>query len=198
MPSLALSSWITVRGLRIDQLLTAHRSIGGDGPGRRWKTEQLNWSLVMRIAGEFQGYCRDLHDQSVDHFVASVSGGNIPLRNLLRINLTAGRYLDKGNAGPSQISEDFKRFGMDLWPAVYLAAGSKSRRWNPSLAKLIEARNGIAHADDGKLARLKNEGYAINLVQVRKWVGHLNGLVNTMDDIVADYLDQFLGCGRPW
>ncbi|WP_146173908.1 hypothetical protein [Saccharothrix carnea] len=199
MTSDALKSWTTVRKSRIEQLVTAHRAVGGTAPGRRWRTEQLNWSMVMRIAGEFQGYCRDLHDLAVEKFVISVGVDNIPLQDLLRIQLTGGRLLDKGNAGPTQISKDFSRLGMRLWPAVYAEVGeSKGLIWNQSLEKLIEARNGIAHADDEKLARLKAQGYPINLSQVRRWVSHLDGLAETLDDLAADYLNQFLGCGRPW
>ena len=33
-------------------------------PARRKATEQLNWALALRLAGEFQGFARDLHDEA--------------------------------------------------------------------------------------------------------------------------------------
>lgn len=38
---------------------------GWDRPGRRYRTGQLHLALIVRLAGEFQGYARDLHDQAV-------------------------------------------------------------------------------------------------------------------------------------
>lgn len=68
VPSDAHADWIGQRQARLAELFAAHATIGGSGRGRRWRTSQLNWALTLRIAGEFQGYARDLHTLAVGHF----------------------------------------------------------------------------------------------------------------------------------
>ena len=84
VPSMALASWRSDRQQRLDELLAAHQTVGGAGPGRRWRTRELNWALTLRLAGEFQGFARHLHDLAVDHFVATLAGGNTQLADTLR------------------------------------------------------------------------------------------------------------------
>jgi len=195
--SVAYLTWHGQRQSRIDQLLQAHQTIRGSGPGRRWRTEQLNWALTFRLAGEFQGYARELHDLAVDHFVDVVAQSNSRLANVIRTRMTRERMLDKGNAHPGSLGEDFGRLGMTLWPTLEVAhplAGV----WNKDLTALNEARNAIAHVEEGRLVRLRQDGYPITLATTRRWKRSLDGLVETMDDVVSDYLDLLLGAGRPW
>ena len=98
MPSVALVSWQTDRQQRIEELNAAHRAVGGRGPGRRWRTRQLNWAMTLRLAAEFQGFARDLHDLAVDHFATTASGGNTQLAGVLRERLTTNRQLDRQRA----------------------------------------------------------------------------------------------------
>ena len=86
------------------------------GPGRKWNTDQLNRSLVLAVAAEFQGFARDLHDVCVDAFVAEAAPRNAALRTVLRAQLTENRALDKWNATPGNLGADFGRFGIALWP----------------------------------------------------------------------------------
>jgi hypothetical protein len=64
MTSVALNAWRSTRAGRLDRLRSAHTAIGGSGRGRRWVTEELNHALVLRLAAEFQGFARDLHEES--------------------------------------------------------------------------------------------------------------------------------------
>lgn len=64
MTSAALAGWQEERAERLAQLVDAHQSVGGSGPGRRVGTEQLNWALILRVASEFQGFARQLHTES--------------------------------------------------------------------------------------------------------------------------------------
>jgi hypothetical protein len=197
VPSTARLAWFGNRQARIDQLLEAHRTIGGSGPGRRWRTEQLNWALTLRLAGEFQGFARELHDVAVDHIVAVVAGGNTGLANVLRAGMTARRQLDRGNASPGTLEEDYRRLGLDLWPDLQ-AASPRVPVWRTDLAALNEARNAIAHANQNRLVTLRTRGYPITLTTVRRWKTGLDGLVRTMDDVVGAYLGRLLGTGSPW
>lgn len=129
MPSAACANWTGDRANRLDQLISAHGAMGGSGPGRRWRTEQVNWALVLRLAGEFQGYCRDVHDDAVDFFVNNASQ-NSNVASVLRAQLTNNRRLDRGNAQPDALKHDFRILGIDLHAEIQAASpGRGAPRW---------------------------------------------------------------------
>ena len=66
MPSLSLQHWNAVRLPRLDEIERAHSSVGGTGPGRRYATQQINHAYAVLLSSQFQGFCRDLHTESVD------------------------------------------------------------------------------------------------------------------------------------
>jgi hypothetical protein len=197
VPSTAYLAWFGHRQDRLDLLLGAHRAMSASGPGSRWRTEQLNWALTLRLAGEFQGFARELHDVAVDHVVAAVAGGSPGLANVLRAGMTAHRQLDRGNATPASLGDDYLRLGLPLWPTLR-ARSSRATIWNRNLAALNEARNAVAHADESRLLALRTDGYPITLTTVGRWKTSLDGLVRTMDDVVSAYLGRLLGTGSPW
>jgi hypothetical protein len=197
VPSDAYADWSGQRQVRLAELFAAHATIGGSGRGRRWRTAQLNWALTLRIAGEFQGYARDLHTLAVGHFVTSVAQGNTALSNVLQIQFTTNRALDRQNATPSSLGSDFGRFGLELWPTLRVA-NARALRWQASLEALNKARNAIAHANEDELASLGVAGYPMRLTTIKIWHRDLERLAGTMDDVVSDYLDRLLGTGRPW
>lgn len=197
MPSMALASWRTDRQQRLDELIAAHQTVGGVGPGRRWRTRELNWALTLRLAGEFQGFARHLHDLAVDHFVGKVSGGNPRLAIVLEKRLKTNRQLDRGNAQPGSLGSDFALLELTLWPALQ-QADARASGWNESLERLNTARNAIAHVDQPTLDQLRRDGHPVTLAAVRGWRRDLDRLATTMDDVVSDYLDRLLGMGRPW
>ncbi len=98
MPSSALASWRKRRGERLDDLLHAHRSVGGSARGRRWRTATLNEALLLRLAAEFQGFARDLHQEACDIFAAWTAPSNLAVRQVVRAQLMEGRELERGNA----------------------------------------------------------------------------------------------------
>lgn len=193
----AYRSWKNERDKRIAELLSAHATIGGTGKGRRWRTEQLNWALTLRVAAEFQGFARDLHTLAVECFVVNVAGSNQAVANALTAQLTKDRALDRKNAHPGSLGSDFDRLGLELWPT--LGAGyRRASKWNNDVTALNKARNAIAHANEHELGDLAVSGYPMRLSTVRRWRSSLDGLAHAMDDVVGDYLDRLLGCGKPW
>ena len=197
MPSDAYVDWTGQRRARLAELFAAHATIGGSGRGRRWRTSQLNWALTLRLAGEFQGYARDLHTLAVGHFVTSVARGNAALSNVLQVLLTTNRALDRQNATPSSLGSDFGRFGLELWPTLGVV-NALALRWRASLEALNQARNAIAHANEDELDTLGRAGYPMRLDTIKLWHRDIDRLAGTMDDVVGDYLDRLLGTGRPW
>src|SRR5258707_10492954 len=116
MASLALLAWETDRAARLDEIVNAHRSVGGTGRGRRYATLQINQAYAVLLASHFQGFCRDLHSECVDFLAGAVTPARLrlPLRNEFSLN----RKLDRGNPNPGNIGADFNRFGLNFWPEV--------------------------------------------------------------------------------
>ena len=198
MGSTSLVKWRGVRQRRIRELLDAHTRIGGSGAGRRWQTEQLNWALVLRIAAEFQGFARDLHDQGADYFVTRAAGGNASLASVLNSRLMDNRDLTRGNAHPGALGNDFGRLGLQLWPAL----GHRYRRaaaWNRALEALNAARNAIAHAEDPAIAALNASGWPLTrLSTVQRFHRTTDQLARGMDTVVAAHLSRLFGGAPPW
>jgi hypothetical protein len=197
VPSVALTTWRGERSDRLDELVEAHRRVGGTGAGRRTETEQINWALVLRLAAEFQGFARDLHAQAADTFAACASGGDRQLENVIVTLLTRGLKLDIGNAEPGSLGEAFNRFGLRWWPALE-RRDSHTKARQQQLESLNRARNAIAHSRLVELASLRSEGYALTLRTFRTWRQSLNGLAGTMDLELADHLSRFFGRPKPW
>ncbi|MEX1008549.1 MAG: hypothetical protein WD271_11970 [Acidimicrobiia bacterium] len=197
MPSTALTRYETDRRQRLDELLAAHRLVGGTGRGRRWRTQQLNNSLVLRLAAEFQGFARDLHDLAGDTFASWAAGGNTKLETVLRARLSEARQLDRGNAHPGSLGSDFGRFGFELWPAL-AARDPRTASQQESLELLNEARNAIAHDDEARLAALEAQGNPITLRTFRAWQRDLDGLASTLDAEVAAHLGLLFQRATPW
>jgi hypothetical protein len=116
---------------------------------------------------------------------------------MLLANLTRSRDLDRGNAHPGSLGQDFNRLGFQLWAAL-TAADPRCVKWRGDLEALNTARNAIAHAEDQKLQQLTVAGYPMQLVTVKRWQRSLNGLASCMDKVVADSLALLLGSAAPW
>src|SRR5437870_3298320 len=72
MASLSLQHWLAARGTALDEIEDAHRHVGGSGPGRRYATQQINQAYAVLLASQFQGFCRDLHTECVEHVVGTI------------------------------------------------------------------------------------------------------------------------------
>ena len=110
MPSNSLRLWRTARRRQLDEVETAHQSVGGSGPGRRSATLQLNYSYALLLSAHFQGFCRDLHTEAADYLVNWLTA--TPFRSALRELYLSNRKLDTGNPTPGNIGTDFTRFGL--------------------------------------------------------------------------------------
>jgi hypothetical protein len=149
------------------------------------------------LAGEFQGFCRDLHDEAGDFFVGILAPDST-VASILHFQLNLDRKLDRANARPETLQDDFVRFGIDVRKEINTANPLEGPIWWAGLAKLNVARNAIAHSNHAVLVKLQNEGYPVNQPTVLRWRSQLDGLARTMDDVVATALDAVLGTGRPW
>ncbi len=112
MPSNSLSRWNRERAAALDEIENAHLRVGGTERGRRYATQQINFAYVTLLSSQFQGYCRDLHSESIDYVVAVLP---THLQGLLRREFLFSRNLERGNPHPGAIGSDFMRLGIDIW-----------------------------------------------------------------------------------
>ncbi len=192
MPSNSLQHWNTRRITELDEIANAHRQVGGGGRGRRYATQQINHAYTMLLSSQFQGFCRDLHSEGVDHIVRSVTP--LQLRAVLRAEFTLHRKLDRGNPNPGNIGSDFNRLGLTFMDRIRAES-----RWNPGRIGLLEDlnswRNAIAHQDfDPALL-----GGTINLrlAAVISWRRACEQLAIVFDSVIGDHIAQITGT-RPW
>jgi hypothetical protein len=195
MASESLSVWRTSAAAAFDEIENAHKAVGGTKPGRRFLTQQLNYAYTMLLAARFQGFVRALQIQTAEAIALGAHNANYT--ELLRENLTSNRALDRHNAQPNSIEEDFARFGLDIWAGVDRERSGNDQR-RKKLWTLITWRNAIAHDDiDAKLKRGALEPATISLGTCRNWRSALNILATSLDKVAADHC-QTLGLPRPW
>jgi hypothetical protein len=197
MSSGSLNTWDSARTERIRRLRAAHQALAGTAPGRRWVTEELNQALILRLASEFQGVARDLHDEAGVFVAGRLAPGNQQLQDVLQLPYTVNRKLNQGNADPGTLGNDFGLFGLVLWAALQSRYPTRAKGWNQKLAALNMARNGIVHDDGAKVARVQAEGWPLTLQSVDRWKPALDSLTRGIDRVVGGHLRLVYGT-QPW
>jgi len=188
MPSNSVQRWNTTRVQELDQIENAHRRVGGGGRGRRYATQQINHAYTMLLSSQFQGFCRDLHSEAVDHIARSVAPTS--LRSVLRAEFTLHRKLDRGNPNPGHIGSDFNRLGFAFWDQIRAES-----RWNNGridhLKDLNDWRNAIAHQhfDPAQLGGTIN----LRLATVRSWRKACTQLAGEFDAVVGNHVVDITG-----
>jgi hypothetical protein len=192
MPSLAFQSWQTTRAVLLDEIESAHRSVGGTGPGRRTATQQLNFAYAVLLSSHFQGFCRDLHTECADFLSRVITPA--PLQATIQAEWYRNRKLDQGNPNPGNIGADFNRFGVVLWRSVQ-AVDVRNVQRQRLLEALNEWRNAIAHQafDPAKLGGTTT----LQLATVRAWRTACNGLAHSFDAVMHDFIRVNVGAS-PW
>lgn len=177
----------------LDEIAHAHAAVGGTARGRRYTTQQINRVYVLLVASKFQGFCRDLHSECVDHLVAIINPP-APMRQLVRLEFGRGRQLDRGNAQSGSIGADFDRLGIRFWDELngYNAA---TPSWRGDMDTLNHWRNAIAHEDftSPRLGGIMN----LRLAQVRLWRQSCGRLARAMDEVMRQHLRTLTGVA-PW
>lgn len=191
MPSNSLHKWMTVRKIALDEVENAHRSVGGSGPGRRYATQQINQAYAVLLSSQFQGFCRDLHDECADYLIAVINP--VSLKTIMRDAFVVHRKLDTGNPNPGNIGADFYRFGLDFWDEVR-SQDARNESRQAALEELNRWRNAIAHQHfDPAILGSTN----LRIKQVRVWRQACHGLAGSFDIVMRNYI-YAVGGIAPW
>lgn len=192
MPSTAYGEWCSARSDDLNEMARTHAAVGGTQRGRRFATQQLNRAYAILLASQFQGFCRDLHSECVDHPVSSLTPH--ALQPIVRAEFTLNRQLDKGNAQPGSIGSDFGRLGVDFWTQVN-SHDPRSLGRKTQLDQLNIWRNAIVHQnlDPAKLGGTTT----LRLEQVQGWRRACKQLAKTFDEVMRWYVQSLIGVS-PW
>jgi len=191
MPSKSYRRWFKIQTAALDQMENAHASVGGKGRGRRYATDQINQGYAVLLASQFQGFCRDLHSESAAYLIDILEPPS--MRPIVRAEFTRERKLDRGNANPGSLGEDFGRLGIEFWSEVKKLNPKNSAR-NQALAMLITWRNAIAHQD---FDPVKLGSTKLGLAQVRKWRVACERLARAFDLVMRNHIRSVTG-KTPW
>lgn len=191
--SQALREWRGERSARLDAIEKVLRRVGA-GSRRDFTTQQMNPGYAILLAAQFQRYCADLHAECVGLMFEEVPSNR---KRIVVSNCIQGRQLDKGNAQPGSLGNDFGRLGIQLWPEL--------KRWNPRvaafqtlLAQLNAWRNAIAHDDFSDAMRFpQGNSTTLQLDLVRKWRTACNRIALGLDIVMRDYILSLKGV-KPW
>jgi hypothetical protein len=191
MPSNSLIKWNAERADALDEIENAHAMVGGTERGRRYATQQINYSYVALLSSNFQGFCRNLHSECIDHII-----GIFPaqFQELLHGQFVWSRSLARGNPHPGGIGSDFNRLGVDFWPTI-CALDARNARRRELLQELIDWRNAIAHHDFDPVAPGGHP--VLHLARVRAWRSALNALARYFDQAMYNHLQTLMGAA-PW
>ncbi len=191
MASKAYRRWLKTQSAGLDQMENAHASVGGRGRGRRHATDQINQAYAVLLASQFQGFCRDLHSESAAYLIDILEPPS--MRPIVRAEFTRERKLDRGNANPANVGQDYGRLGIDFWDEVKKLSPRNSAR-NQALEMLNSWRNAIAHQDfnPAKLGTSK-----LGLAQVRRWRVACERLAQAFDRVMRIHILSVTG-NTPW
>ena len=145
------------------------------------------------LSSQFQGFCRDLHDECINVFAANVQPAGVQ-RTVSQL-LVMNRKLDRGNPTPGNIGEDFSRFGLQNFWDLVRAGHRHVANWRGRLELLNHWRNAIAHQDFNPQRLLGITTLTLN--HVRQFRNACNGLSRMFDLVMYNHLSQTFG-NAPW
>jgi hypothetical protein len=193
MTSQALKTWLSSQRAALDRLDELRTELAGQSSESRRIVQQIDDAYILLLAAHFQRFFRSLHNEAAGVMAKQVSGHE-PAK-LVGEWLIASRGLDRGNAHPTVLDQDFKRFGMKLWSQLieYSPANGRRRARHETLNKW---RNSIAHQSfDRSLSVAHRERRTIQTI--RDWRHDCDVIATQMDVVVRRQLSSLIG-SAPW
>jgi hypothetical protein len=192
MPSRSLRTWQVDSRRVLDEIEAAYRAVVGSGRGRRFAVQQINQAYVVLLSSQFQRYCRELHDECIEHLMRQP--GLQPYEGILNLRFVEGRKLDSGNPNPGNIGSDFGRLGVKLWPEMRQSR-PRSKVRQDSLELMNHWRNAVAH-QDFRNPQLRGRS-TVSLTEVRRWRSACDRLAVDIEQVMYAYLQRTTG-SAPW
>jgi len=172
--SVANGEWDTTARARLDELEAIHTRAHGR-------------SAAVDGGQTSSTYCRDLHDEAVDVYVAAA---NPRQEVVLRKLVTQGRELDKKNPRPGALGSDFGRLGIELVPKLKAVSKAVTDAVL-GLEVLVDFRNAVAHGNESALTAAVATGQIkATLASYRAHRRALNALVGTIGPSGVDRARQ--------
>ncbi len=195
MTSPALVTWRSSRLPRLDRMIAVHPETSGS---RTDPVVALEWThaLVLRLASEFQGFCRDLYDDAAVAVARELAESNKRARAMILAALKVDRSLNRGSADFNNLARDFARFQIKLWDALANRHPAAASTWKKSLESLHSARNGVVHDELDKLRAVESQGWAMEVASVLRWRNLLDVIVEAMDDLLDAEISKLFGYTR--
>jgi hypothetical protein len=146
-------------------------------------------AYAVLLSAEFQGFCRELHDECTDKLVASVKP--VPLQDVLRSQCIYGRKLDTSNPNEGNLGADFNRFQLKFWDEVTALDPTHQTRRGRLSTLMNVWRNAIAHHDydPAKLGGATD----LTIVQVTDWRTDCDALATSFDTVMRIHLQAVTG-----
>jgi hypothetical protein len=185
MPSASLQHWQNERLLRLNEVQAQLAAFQVLVPPNQRLTEESLCAYIVLLSAHFQGFCRDLHDESALTISTRVRRSFQPI---VQAQFTSNLALDHGNPNLHNLRKDFERFGFRM----ELAAADPG---NPvclqDLAELNTWRNVVAHHETVPPSGLP--AYA----DLQGWTDSCNGPAVSLDRIMHNQLRRILR-RAPW
>lgn len=150
----ALEAWQTTRRQALDSLVLARQTIGtnySDHSASVGIVGNIDRALYPLLAAEFQGFCRDLHGETVAAIIDEAAWPTEQLSRVSAVAMQDKRGLDRKNPASSVIGDDFRSLGLPLWQRVQAAHPEDYPDWRQSLDTLVNIRNAVSHSDRKRL-----------------------------------------------
>lgn len=197
----ARTTWLVDRRDELRAIEEAHRRVAqaSPGPGRPLSRggDQIARAFIVRLYAEFQGFARDLHDLAV---LALLDGSRIPPGHQLPVMraVVDGRRLDRGNAGLRELTQDFRRIGLEDLGTHLAALNARHASDRSRYDRLTRLRNALAHGNDLQLAELATAGVRPTLTEGRRTLPALNRIARALDRAVWNHVSDRYPAIEPW
>lgn len=189
VPSIAFANWGGDRASRLDEVEAHCASISVLSPANPTFLDELLRGLVLHLSAHFQGFCRDLHTECSQIWIAGIPAG---FQTTAQAQFAAQLALDRGNPTYDNLKRDFSRFGFVLDLQSSHPHGSQRVS---GLAQMNQWRNKAAHQGTRPLGGGTPQQLLLGIVQ--GWRTSCDGLATSLDGIMYAELLRIMGVS-PW
>ena len=109
-----------------------------------------------------------------------------------------GRRIDRGNAGLRELTQDFRRIGLENLGARLAALNARHPSDRSRYDRFTRLRNALAHGNDLQVAELARVGVRPTLTEGRRTLPVLNRMARALDRAVWNHVHDEYTVAEPW